>query len=83
MRWLLMLVGLVLGLLVVRAFFLGPFEELAFRLFLEAVQHVNFSAKTWQRISETALARKFAIGGGVGAATGFLIGSVVGGRKRR
>ncbi|MFN7132690.1 MAG: hypothetical protein ACK4N5_11455, partial [Myxococcales bacterium] len=61
MRFLLMLVGLVLGLLVVRSFFLGPLEEVAFRLFAEAVQHVSFSAKTWQRIADTGLAKKFFI----------------------
>ncbi len=83
MRWLLMVIGFAMGLLVVRSFFLGPLEEIAFRVVAEAVQHVNFSAKTWQRISETSLARKFLIGGGVGAAAGFALGAVVGGGRRK
>ncbi len=72
MRAVLVVVGAVVGLLIVRSFFFDTAEEVAWRLFWEALFRGHIGVEDLDRVSGTATFTKSMIGLGVGAVAGFL-----------
>jgi hypothetical protein len=75
MRWILAIVGAVIGVLIVRSFFLDPIEEAGWRLFWEAFGGGHIGLSDLDQVSESTTFMKSALGAGVGAILEFVLGS--------
>lgn len=83
MKAVLIIFGALVGLLVVRGFFLDAAEELGWRLFWEAVFRGHVNVTDLDKVSGSATFTKSMIGLGVGAVAGFLAGRKIKVRKRK
>jgi hypothetical protein len=70
----LVVIGAVVGLLVVRGFFLGPIEEIGWRIFWEALFGGHVGMRGIKEVIDSATFAKSMLGIGVGAAVGYMVG---------
>ncbi len=83
MRAVLVVVGAVVGLLIVRGFFFDAAEEVAWRLFWEALFRGHVGVEDLDKVSGTATFTKSMIGLGVGAVAGFLVSTKMKKKRRK
>ena len=83
MRAVLVVVGAVVGLLIVRGFFFDAAEEVAWRLFWEALFRGHVGVEDLDKVSGTATFTKSMIGLGVGAVVGFLVSTKMKKKRRK
>ena len=82
-RVLYILIGATIGLLIVRGFFLGPAEEIGWRLFWEALFKGYIGMQGFREVIGSATFAKSMLGVGVGAVAGYLASKSIKVRKRR
>ena len=82
-RVLYILIGAAFGLLIVRGFFLGPAEEIGWRLFWEAVFKGYIGMQGFREVIGSAIFAKSMLGVGVGAVAGYMASISIKPRKRR
>ncbi len=77
------LIGAVIGLLIVRGFFLDPVEEMGWRLFWDALFGGHIGMRGAREVVGSATFTKSMLGIGVGAVVGYIASSSSKAGKRR
>lgn len=78
MRWLLIPLFALMGALIARSFFLDALEEMAFRGFWAAREHIAFNWDNFRSAMRTDTGQKIAAGFVVGGLAGFATAWTVG-----
>ncbi len=77
------LIGGLIGLLIVRGFFLDPAEEIGWRIFWDALLRGHIGMRGIREVAGSATFAKSMLGIGIGAVAGYVAGKNIKIGKRR
>jgi hypothetical protein len=77
------LIGAILGLLIVRGFFLDAAEEIGWRIFWDALFRGHIGMRGFKEVAGSATFVKSILGIGIGAVAGYIASKSIKAGKRR